>query len=125
MPQLRLPWLRHTNDELTDEVASFGRAKTARLNYLEEQFRSRKLLRNGAYMSIPQDSPFRSKSKPYSLRLKPHEDPSKKVTTTNRIAYLVRLLRLMITEDQDRPLEPADALQDRQIVRPLPVVSQV
>ncbi len=75
--------LAETHDDLTDELASFGRAKTARLNYLEEQFRTRKLLRNGMYMSIPQDSPFRSKSKPYSLRLKPHEDPSKKATTTD------------------------------------------
>jgi hypothetical protein len=66
-----------------------------------------------------------SKSKLYSLRLKPHEDPSKKATTTDRIAYLVRLLRVMITEDQDRPLEPIDALQYRQIIRRLPFVSQV
>ncbi len=118
--------LAQTHDDLTDELASFCRAKMARLNYLEEQFRTRKLLRNGVYMSIPQDSPFRSKSKPYSLRLiKPHEDLSKKATTTDRIAYLVRLLRVMITEDQDRPLEPADALQDRQIIRRLSVVSQV
>jgi hypothetical protein len=39
--------LAETHDDLTYELASFGRAKTARLNYLEEQFRNRKLLRNG------------------------------------------------------------------------------
>ncbi len=57
--------LAETHDELTDELALFGRAKTAKLNYLEEQFRSRKVLRNGVYLTIPQNSPFRSQSKPY------------------------------------------------------------
>ena len=117
--------LAETHDEMTDELASFGRAKTAKLNYLEEQFRSRKLLRNGVYLSIPENSPFRSRSKPFSLRLKPHEEPSKKATTTDRIAYLVRLLRVMITEDQDRPLDPADAFEDKKLIRQLPVISQV
>jgi hypothetical protein len=117
--------LAETHDELTDELASFGRAKTAKLNYLGEQFRSRKALRNGVNLTIPQNSPFRSQSKPYPLRLKPHEDPSKKNTATDRIAYLIRLLRVMITEDQNRTLDPAQAFQDKKLMRQLPVVSLV
>jgi hypothetical protein len=31
----------------------------------------------------------------------------------------------MITEDQDRPLDPADSFQDKKLIRELPVVSQV
>jgi hypothetical protein len=117
--------LAETHDELTGELASFGTAKTAKLKYLEEQFRSRKALRNGVYLTIPQNSPFRSQSKPYPLRLKPHEDPAKKTTTTDRIAYLIRLLRVMITEDHDRPLDPAAAFKDKKLIRQLPVVSEV
>ena len=31
----------------------------------------------------------------------------------------------MITEDQDRPLDPADAFEDKKLIRQLPVISQV
>jgi hypothetical protein len=57
--------LAESHDDLNDELQSFGRAKVARLKYVEEQYKSRKLLRNGVYLSIPTDSPFRSKTKPY------------------------------------------------------------
>jgi hypothetical protein len=38
--------LADSHADLNDELESFGRAKTARLKYLQEQFQSRKLLRN-------------------------------------------------------------------------------
>jgi hypothetical protein len=50
--------LADSHDDLNDELQSFGRAKTARLNYVQEQFKSRKLLQNGLYLSIPADSTF-------------------------------------------------------------------
>jgi hypothetical protein len=102
--------LADSHDDLNDELQSFGRAKTARLNYSQEQFKSRKLLRNGLYLSIPADSTYRSKSKPYPLRMHPQPDPAKKATTADCINYLRSLVRVMITEDLARPLEPGAAL---------------
>jgi hypothetical protein len=52
--------LADSHDDLNDELASFGRVKTTRLKYLQEQFKTRKLLRNGLYLTIAEDSPFRS-----------------------------------------------------------------
>ena len=43
----------------------------------------------------------------------------------DRIDYLRKLLHLMITEDLARPLERNGILQDKHIVRRLPVVSHV
>jgi hypothetical protein len=108
--------LADSHDDLNDELQSFGRAKTARLHYLQEQFKSRKLLRNGLYLSIPADSTFRSKSKPYPLRMHP---------TADCINYLRSLVHLMITEDLARPLEPGAALANTHILRRLPIVSEL
>jgi hypothetical protein len=117
--------LADSHDDLHDELESFGRAKTAKLKYLQEQFNSRKLLRNGVYLTIEVDSPFRSKTKPYALRMQPTTEPGQKTTTTDRITYLRRLLRVMITEDLARPLENRAALSDTNIMRRLPIVSEV
>jgi hypothetical protein len=117
--------LADSNADLNDELESFGRAKTARLKYLQEQFQSRKLLRNGVYLSIPAESPFRAKHKPYPLRMKPLTDSAKKATTTECINYLTKLVRVMITEDQARPLEPGATLANTNILRRLPIVSVV
>ena len=117
--------LADSHDDLNDELQSFGRAKTARLNYLQEQFKSRKILRNGLYLSIPADSTFRSKSKPYPLRMHPLPEPTKKATTADCINYLRSLVRLMITEDLARPLELGAALANTHILRRLPIVSEL
>jgi hypothetical protein len=111
--------------DLNDELESFGRAKTARLKYLQEQFQSRKLLRNGVYLSIPAESPFRAKHKPYPLRMKPIPDSNKKATTAECINYLTKLVRVMITEDLARPLEPSATMANTNILRRLPIVSVV
>jgi hypothetical protein len=117
--------LADSHDDLNDELQSFGGAKTARLNYLQEQFKSRKLLRNGLYLSIPAQSPYRSKSKPYPLRMHPLPDPAKKATTGDCITYLRSLVRLMVTEDLARPLEPGAVLANTNILRRLPIVSEL
>jgi hypothetical protein len=96
--------LAESHVELDSELLSFGTGKMARLKYLEEQYKSRKLLRNGIYLSIPTTSMYRSTAKPYPLRMKPHPDPTRKTTTMDCIEYLHTLLRLMITEDLARPL---------------------
>jgi hypothetical protein len=117
--------LAESRNELDNELQSFGTAKIAKLNYLEEQYKSRKVLRNGIYLSIPPASVYRSHKKPYPLRMKPHPSPTKVTTTMDRINYLRKLLLLMITEDLARPLERNGLLQDKHIVRRLPVVSHV
>jgi hypothetical protein len=94
--------LAESHDELHDELQSFGRAKLARLKYSEEQYKKWKLLRDGVYLSIPQESPFRSKSKPYSLRMKPQSDPSKHTSTSDCITYLRSLVCVMITRHNHR-----------------------
>jgi hypothetical protein len=58
--------LADSHADLNDELESFGRAKTAWLKYFQEQFQFRKLLRNGVYLSIPAESPFRAKHETYS-----------------------------------------------------------
>jgi hypothetical protein len=45
--------LAETCSDLEDEMASFGKGKIALKTYLQEQFKSRKLLRNGTYNTIP------------------------------------------------------------------------
>jgi hypothetical protein len=117
--------LAKSHVELDVELQSFGTGKMARLKYLEEQYKSRKLLRNGIYLSIPTTSMYRSTAKPYPLRMKPHPDPARKTTTMDCIEYLHTLLRLVITEDLTRPLLPNEAVEDVKIVRRLPVVSEV
>jgi hypothetical protein len=117
--------LAESHAELDAELLSFGNGKMAKLKYLEDQYKSRKLLRNGKYLSIPTSSKYRSTAKPYPLRMKPHHDPTRKTTTMDCIEYLQTLLHLMITEDLARPLEPTEAGEDIKIVRRLPVVSEV
>jgi hypothetical protein len=88
--------LAESHAELEDDLQSFGTGKIARLKYLEEQYKSRKLLRNGIYLSIPTTSMYRSTAKPYPLRMKPHPDPTRKTTTMDCITYLHTLLQLMM-----------------------------
>ncbi len=57
--------LAESHVELGGELQSFGNGKMAKLKYLEEQYKSRKLLRNGKYLSIPTTSKYRSTAKPY------------------------------------------------------------
>ena len=45
--------LAETYSDLEGEMASFGKGKIAFKMYLQEQFKSRKLLRNGTYNTIP------------------------------------------------------------------------
>ncbi len=63
--------LAETRSDLNAEIASFGKAKGALKSYLQEQFKSRKLLHFGNYSTIPLQSEFRSKAKPYPLRMNP------------------------------------------------------
>jgi hypothetical protein len=109
--------------EMTAELKSFGKAVGAKLKYLQDQYNSRRLRRNGVYLSIPTPSEYRSKNKPFKLRMYPHPDAEKKTSTHDCIAYLLKLLRLMMIEDDQRPLEPTLRPDDNTLVRRLPVVS--
>jgi hypothetical protein len=51
--------LAATRRDLDDEIASFGNAKVALKTYLQDQFKSRVLLHNGVYKTIPTGSEFR------------------------------------------------------------------
>jgi hypothetical protein len=110
--------------DLNAELKSFGRAIGVKLNYLQDQYKSRMVLRQGIYLSIPTPSEYRSKSKPHKLRMQPHPDPAKKTTTNDRITYLIQLLRLMMLEDAQRH-EPTLQPEDNAVVRRLPVVSEI
>ncbi len=66
---------------LDAEVASYGKSKGALRTYLQEQFKSRKLLHFGIYRSIPLQSDYQSKAKPYPLRMNPEPAVGTKVTT--------------------------------------------
>ena len=111
--------------DLNAELNSFGRAKGAKLKYLQEQYNSRKLLRQDVYLSIPTPSEYRSKTKPHKLRMHPHPDPAKSTSTNDRITYLLKLLRLMMMEDDQRHQEPTLVPEDNTLVRRLPVVSEM
>jgi hypothetical protein len=78
--------LAETRSALDAEVALFGYSKGALRTYLQDQFKSRKLLHFGNYRSIPLQSEYRSKAKPYPFRMNP-EPAGKKVTTTMQISY--------------------------------------
>ena len=110
--------------DLNAELKSFGRAIGVKLNYLQDQYKARMVLRQGIYLSIPTPSEYRSKSKPHKLRMQPHPDPAKKTTTNDRITYLIQLLRLMMLEDAQRH-EPTLQPEDNTVVRRLPVVSEI
>ncbi len=53
--------------ELDNEITSYGNARGYVLKYLQEQFKSRILLRNGLYETIPTTSKFRSTITPTYL----------------------------------------------------------
>jgi hypothetical protein len=57
----------NTQQELDNEMESYGNAMGYVLKYLQEQFKSRKLLRNGLYETIPTTSKFRSTPTPTYL----------------------------------------------------------
>ncbi len=110
--------------ELEGEMASFGKGKKMALKtYLQEQFKSRKLLRNGTYNTIPIVSEYRSKAKPYALRMNPHPVEGLKQNNDIQITYLKKLLRVMVAEDNFRSLEPTARPEDAKLVRQLPVIS--
>ena len=71
---------------LDAEVASYGKSKGALRTYLQEQFKSRKLLHFGIYRSIPLQSEYRSKAKPYPLRMTPEPAVGTKITTDMQTA---------------------------------------
>jgi len=52
--------LAHTQQDLDTEITSYGKAQGNVLQYLQDQFKSRTLLRNGLYNTIPTTSKFRS-----------------------------------------------------------------
>ena len=62
--------------------------------------------------------------KPFKLRMEPHKPTSGTLKTTDKIAYLTTLLRLMILEDNARSSEPTIAVEDTGIVRRLPVLNE-
>jgi hypothetical protein len=95
--------LAESTTDLAEEIATFGASKTALRTFLQDQYRSRHLLHNGNYETIPTVSEFRSTAKPYKLRMNP--DKGKKTTTDEQIAYLQRLLHVMIEEDRHRDLQ--------------------
>jgi hypothetical protein len=116
--------LAETWGELEGEMASFGKGKMALKTYLQEQFKSRKLLRNGTYNTIPFGSEFRSKTKPYPLRMNPHPVEGIKTNNDMVMKYLKNLLYVMIAEDNLRPLELTARPEDAKLVRQLPVISE-
>ena len=116
--------LAETYSDLEGEMASFGKGKIALKTYLQEQFKSRKLLRDGKYNTIPIGSDFRSKAKPYPLRMNPQPVEGVKVNNEMQIQYLKKLLHVMMAEDNLRPLEPTAKPEDAKLVRQLPVISE-
>ncbi len=96
--------LAETCSDLEGKMASFGKGKMALKTYLQEQFKSRKLLRDGTYNTIPIVSEFRSKAKPSPLRMNPHPVEGIIVNNEMHIKYLKKLLQVMIAEDNLRPL---------------------
>ena len=117
--------LADTRSALDAEVASYGKSKGALRTYLQEQYKSRKLLHFGIYRSIPLQSEYRSTAKPYPLRMNPKPTAGEKVTTDMQIAYLKGLLYVMIAEDLQRPNEATAQATDTKLVRRLPVISEV
>ena len=116
--------LAETRSALDGEIASFGTSKITLRTFLQDQYRSRTLIRKSIYTSIPEASEFRMKKKPFKLRMNPHPTPGNKITTDMEITYLKRLLYLMIDEDRLRPMEPTLSVGDIQLVRRLPVISE-
>jgi hypothetical protein len=118
--------LAESTTDLAEEIATFDASKTALRTFLQDQYRSRLLLHDGNYDTIPTVSEFRSTSKPYKLRMNPHPDTGKKTTLDEQIAYLQRLLYVMIEEDRHRDLQGQRTVgfENTQLVRRLPVISE-
>ena len=117
--------LAASRSSLDGEIASFGKAKTALKAYLMDQVKSRKLLHFGKYNSIGLTSKFRSRAKPYAIRLHPNPEPGVKITTDTHITYLKDLLYAMLAEDLRRPNEATARPEDNQLVRRLPIISEL
>jgi hypothetical protein len=109
---------------LTTELRSFGTAKGVKLKYLQDQYKSRNVRMKGVYLSIPTPSAYRSKTKPYKLRMQPHPISACKPSTDAQIAYVLQLLELMLQEDAGRHAQLTDVPEDNTVVRRLPVVSE-
>jgi hypothetical protein len=75
---------------LNAKIATYGKSKIAVRTYLQEQYKSRRLLCNGKYNAIPSTSEFRQRVKPYALRMNPfpNEEGKIKITTDMQITYL-------------------------------------
>ena len=116
--------LTDTPRALAEEIASFGSSKTSLRNYLQDQYRSRLLLHNGYYNTIPTTSEFRSTTKPYKLRMNPHPSNGNKTTTDEHISYLQRVLHVMIAEDRLRGQQRTMGFENTNLVRRLPVISE-
>ena len=116
--------LAETPRALAEEMASFGLSKTSLRTYLLDQYRSRLLLHNGIYNTIPTTSEFRSTAKPYKLRMNPHSTNGNKTTTDEHIAYLQRVLHVMIAEDLLRAQQRTVGFENTNLVRRLPVISE-
>ena len=112
--------LANTNSELNGEIAAFGNSKGALKTFLQEQYKSRILLRGGVYNTIPVGSEYRSKTKPYRLRMNPFPTEGKTNRNDTQIAYLKSLLSIMMAEGAQRPLEPTAQPQDAKHVRNFP-----
>jgi hypothetical protein len=117
--------LAETRNDLEGEIFSFGNAKGALRTYLQEQFKTRELLHFGKYNTIPLMSDFRSRAKPYALRMNPSPVMGVKISTDMQITYLKNLLFAMIKEDLQRPLETTARPEDTQLVQRLPVISEM
>ena len=91
---------------------------------LKTPYKSRRLLRNGKYNTIPSTSKIRQRVKPYALRMNPFPNEEGKITTDMQITYLTKLLHLMINEDLRRPFETTARPEDQKLVRRLPVLSE-
>ena len=116
--------LAATAQDLEDEITTYGNAKGALKTYLQDQYKSRRILRNGIYNNIPLVSEFRQKVKPHALRMNPFPTVGNKINTNIQIAYLRKLLHVMIGEDLKRPLEPTARSEDQKLVRRLPVICE-
>jgi hypothetical protein len=89
--------LAETRSALDGEIASFSNSKITLRTFLQDQYKSRTLIRKSIYSSIPEASEFCMKKKPFRLRMNPHPTPGKKITADMQITYyLKRLLYLMI-----------------------------
>ena len=116
--------LVESRSSLDGEIATFGKSKLSLRTFLQDQYKSRTLIRNSIYKSIPETSEFRMKQKPFKLRMNPHPTPGQTLTAEMQITYLKRLLYVMIDEDRLRPMEQTVGGENTQLVRRLPVISE-